>query len=161
MAKILDTFPWGPRPCSMEGCEGIHFAKGMCYKHYHKQYEPPYRKCIVDDCVGSARGGQGFCKKHWLRNKRYGSPDIIKKPANGEGVGCITKSGYRMLYRSEWNEGKPTLEHRHIMAEHLGRQLTSLETVHHKNGDRLDNRLENLELWATRHPRGQRVVDAA
>lgn len=43
------------------------------------------------------------------------------------------------------------LEHRVVMARSLGRSLAPHETVHHINGDRLDNRVDNLELRSGRH----------
>ena len=68
------------------------------------------------------------------------------------------KHGYVILSRGgKSGYGQP--EHRYVMEQMLGRKLEPYETVHHKNGVRHDNRPDNLELWSTRHGRGQRVAD--
>ncbi len=51
------------------------------------------------------------------------------------------------------------LEHAKVMSEVIGRPLLRDENVHHINGVRGDNRPENLELWVTKQPKGQRVED--
>lgn len=66
------------------------------------------------------------------------------------------KDGYISVYVGERTH-RP--EHILVMENHLGRKLYPKENVHHKNGVRDDNRIENLELWSTAQPPGQRIVD--
>ena len=70
--------------------------------------------------------------------------------------GHINKSnGYKEVHI----DGEKKLEHRHIYETHYGVKLKPHQNVHHINGDRADNRIENLELWDVTQPSGQRVED--
>lgn len=112
--------------------------------------------CTVEGCV-RPHLSRGFCGTHLARYQRWGDPTAYYEPK-----GHVTRGGYKMAWAPDHpmatNNGH-VLEHRLVMADHLGRNLRDDEQVHHRNGDRLDNRLENLELWSTSQPAGQRVID--
>lgn len=78
---------------------------------------------------------------------------------NKKGHVLILKKGHPMA-----DKGGYVMEHRYIMAEHIGRNLTKDEIVHHKNGIKDDNRIENLQLMSisehtTLHNTGRKVSD--
>jgi hypothetical protein len=83
--------------------------------------------------------------------------------ANGNWKGGVTthKKGYIQVKVAGWpkNNGYK-FEHILVMESALGRLLLPGENVHHINGLRDDNRIENLELWIKPQPTGIRVKDA-
>ena len=110
--------------------------------------------CGFDPC-DRKHYAKGFCSTHYYQQHRTGKMWPIRQPGQWE----LNKSGY-LIRRSQKN-GRRTfeLQHRVVMAEALGRDLLPGENVHHKNGVRTDNRPENLELWVTMQPVGQRPED--
>jgi hypothetical protein len=92
---------------------------------------------------------------HWQRLRQHGAIGSAEPTVAPSGSGYVNPSGYRILRRG----GRNIQEHRLVMEQILGRPLESHENVHHMNGIRDDNRPENLELWITPQPYGQRAKD--
>jgi hypothetical protein len=159
--------------CVVDGCDLEQYAWHMCRLHQRRlrttgrtdlaprvsHNKSIHEVCVWDDC-NSKHLAKGFCSKHYKAFKAW-----LDKDRSFEDRSKINKqkdSGYKLLYRPDHPDCSVAgliMEHRIIMEEMIGRRLVLNETVHHKNGVRDDNRPENLELWSSRQPKGQRIED--
>jgi hypothetical protein len=91
---------------------------------------------------------------------RYRNKYPMGLPSQKDIEWFLNPDGYMASQKgSTSNSRKMLLQHRVVMEEHLGRKLLKGENVHHRNGVKHDNRIENLELWVTMQPTGQRPED--
>lgn len=111
--------------------------------------------CSADGCGLPAycRFSDGLvrCQSHHRYFGKYGTnePPVRPIPVRYNNRGYLVQRV----------NGRDILQHRHIMEGILGRALLPNENVHHINGVRDDNRVENLEVWSSSQPAGQRIED--
>lgn len=130
--------------CLVPSCEGEISARRLCNKHYIAW------KSGKDLGVVVPNHNLGAAHRSPTPPKKPGRPRLQDKWVGREGYVLVQAPPGHPHARQDGS----ILEHRLVMERRLGRYLEEWELVHHKNGDRQDNRGENLELLDGRAKRG-------
>lgn len=114
---------------------GKYIVCRVCKKEF---YESPCKASTRVYCSIDCRNKDGYFWKNISGKNNY----------NWKGGTTITKGYVYKLAKSHpnGNKGGRVMEHRLVMEKKLGRYLTKNEEVHHINGIKTDNRIENLEI---------------
>jgi HNH endonuclease len=163
-----------PKPCSVEGCDRDAEGRSWCHAHLLRFLRlgdvladrPIGRRvnheCSVSGCENRATKRQ-LCGTHATRKRKFDHVQADVPVRKSSGTGFVHHGYFRVPVPPELRhltDGRVNeLEHRLVMGQMLGRPMREDESVHHRNGDRLDNRPENLELWSRWQPSGQRTED--
>ena len=124
------------------------YHSAACYNAARK--EAARRVCLQCGASFQAKVAHGR-RQMYCSLKCLGLAHRLENHPNWAGNRRVDAGGYRLAYAGS---GRRVREHRLVAAKMLGRPLRADETVHHKNGDKSDNRLENLEvLTSDRHTR--------
>ncbi len=153
--------------CTIKCAKRFHHKISMERRKIDPVYKAKYRASENDRKKRKRLNDLVYRKKHNDEEKeRYRLKRGIRSDADlkcaKKGSGTLTVHGYRqitMKTHSNANRSGTMFEHVFVMSEYLKRPLRKHENVHHKNGIRDDNRIENLELWSRCQPPGQRVID--
>jgi hypothetical protein len=140
--RTADSAAYSRRPARLVECPGCGKARPMKNTRANRDSPGWCRACfnvrtydLRNSPIGAVRNEQGY---------------LVERVADDDPLVCMAsgRNGYGRK-NNRWIR-----QHRLVMARAIGRPLSRSETVHHINGERHNNQLENLQLRSGHHGQG-------